>query len=83
MRDQWVHARDLGPIELPSGSNRLGLGGDEMARDAAHLCDAPFLNKPYSYEALRIISNGCWRDLRGAAAKLPRSSSPNEKSTRA
>jgi DNA-binding NtrC family response regulator len=30
----------------------LASGVTRMARGAAHLCDAPFLDKPYSYEAL-------------------------------
>ena len=30
----------------------LASGVTRMAREAAHLCDAPFLDKPYSYEAL-------------------------------
>ena len=30
----------------------LASGVTRMAREAAHLCDAPFLQKPYSYESL-------------------------------
>jgi DNA-binding LytR/AlgR family response regulator len=46
----------------------LASGVTRMAREAAHLCEAPFLDKPYSYEALADHINGCWRDLKGAAA---------------
>jgi DNA-binding NtrC family response regulator len=42
----WVRSN------YPTIRTVLASGVTRMAREAAHLCDAPFLDKPYSYEAL-------------------------------